>query len=458
MNSIKFRIIISICIATILVAISLLITFNITLENRLIVFLIYLVIALIINSFIGSIIADNITKHIRRFEKNMKQIIEGKSIYKSAKSTEFNELKDLSDAFSELVSTVKNNNVDLSSQKIKTDIILENMTDGVIAFNLDREVIHMNKSAIKLLSISEYDDNYDKLHKKLKLNTDFEKILYSGNSNTIDTKIIVGNTNINIKFIPFFDNRYKPMGVIMVARNITESVKLDNIRREFVANVSHELKTPLTSIKGYSETILDGDVDKDSVKHFAKVINEEANRMNKLVSDLLRLSKFDYRKVSWNKTRFDLGELTKHICDKMKISALDKKHNLSCDIVSYVPYIFADKDAIEQVVINVISNSIKYTSEGGNIEVYVGAMHNSAYVKVKDNGIGIPQRELSRIFERFYRVDKARSREMGGTGLGLSIVKEILDNIGGDIEIKSEVGKGTEVIISLPIKEGENKK
>ena len=174
--------------------------------------------------------------------------------------------------------------------------------------------------------------------------------------------------------------------------------------------------------------------------------------MDRLVADLLQLSRFDYKKVSWKKMMFSLDELCKNVCDKMQIQAKQKNHKLECVVSSKPPQIYADRDAIERVVINIVSNSIKYTPDGGTITVYVGAVNSNAYFKVIDNGIGIPEKDLNRIFERFYRVDKARSRQAGGTGLGLSIVKEMVEGNNGTIDIRSEVNKGTEVIVTLPTK------
>ena len=233
---------------------------------------------------------------------------------------------------------------------------------------------------------------------------------------------------------------------------MTEQAKLDDMRKEFVANVSHELKTPLTSIKTYSETMIEQDLDEESKNKFMKVILSEANRMTRLVSDLLQLTKFDYKKVAWNKINFDITELTKQVCEKHKIQAEKKEQILECYITSNVPEVYGDRDGIERVITNIVTNSIKYTPEKGNIKVYVGAVYDDAYIKIIDNGIGIPKEDLPRVFERFYRVDKARSREMGGTGLGLPIAKEIIEANGGSIDMKSDVGKGTEVVIKVPLK------
>ena len=218
-------------------------------------------------------------------------------------------------------------------------------------------------------------------------------------------------------------------------------------------SVSHELKTPITSIMGYADTLLEGEYDKETQEKFLGVIASEARRMAKLVTDLLTLSRYDNNKNKTQKESFDLGDLVKKCQDKLAIEIKKKNHTVNCFVTADVPPVYADKYDIERVVLNILTNSIKYTKEGGEIKIYVGFVYNDAYIKIFDNGIGIPEEDLSRIFERFYRVDKARTREMGGTGLGLSIAKEILDKNGGSIDIKSVVGQGTEVVIKIPTKE-----
>ncbi|MCL2355477.1 MAG: cell wall metabolism sensor histidine kinase WalK, partial [Oscillospiraceae bacterium] len=223
--------------------------------------------------------------------------------------------------------------------------------------------------------------------------------------------------NIHMYFVPFKDENNRPSGIMVLIQDITEQVRLDNMRREFVADVSHELKTPLTSIMGYSETLQEGDYDKELRQKFLKVINTEAIRMTKLVNDLLALSKFDDNKTNWEKTNFDLGKLVKKCQEKLQIEMDKKKIKTECFVTANVPKVHSDKDGIERVLLNVLSNSVKYTKDGGKIKIYVGFLYNDAYIKIIDNGIGIPEQDLTRIFERFYRVDKARTRTMGGTGL-----------------------------------------
>ncbi len=388
---------------------------------------------------------------LKRMERSMGAVIEGNINDVKGINNYFKvkELTDIASTFNEMVKVIRNNNFDLNSQQSKTEIILEQMDDGVVAFSVDKKVIHMNGAAMKLLGLSKDDEEYEKIIRKIGIKVDFDKVIYLSNYKNIEERVEIDGIVLNIVLLPFYSSKFMPMGVILIAKNITESVRLDNMRKEFVANVSHELKTPLTSIKGYSETIIAGGLNTEEQMQFTKVINNEANRMNKLVGDLLKLSRFDYQKNNWNKTKFNLDDLAKVVVEKMTYIAEKKNHNLRCIVNIVPPPIVADKDAIEQVITNLVSNSIKYTPDGGEINVYIGSISGKGYIKVIDTGLGIPERDLSRIFERFYRVDKARSREMGGTGLGLSIVKEIVDGNDGMIEIRSEVGKGTEVIITF---------
>ena len=280
-----------------------------------------------------------------------------------------------------------------------------------------------------------------------------EKIIYLENWTSSEKKVNVDNRAINLFFAPFKNENDRPAGVIVVIQDITEHVKLDSMRKQFVADVSHELQTPITTIIGYSETLMDNhDIDKELQMNFLSRIFSEANRMSHLVKDLLTLSRYDTAKVKIEKKEFDLGELVKYTFEGLKLEMDKKNQTGECFVTADVPKVYADRSGLERVVINILTNAIKYTNEGGVIKVYVGFVYNDAYIKIIDNGIGITKEDLDKIFERFYRVDKARTREMGGTGLGLSIAKEILDKNDSRIDIKSEFGKGTEVVIRIPTK------
>lgn len=337
-------------------------------------------------------------------------------------------------------------------QKNQIETILQYMTDGIIAFDLEGHVTHINVAARRLLNLSDSDKDFESIFSKFNVDINLEKIIYLEDWTSSDKKVDINGKYINLLFVPYKDNNQRHEGVIAVVQDITEHVKLDNMRKEFVADVSHELKTPITSIMGYADTLLEGEYDDATKTKFLNVIASEARRMAKLVTDLLSLSRYDTNKNKIEKTEFDLGDLVKKCQEKLQIEIDKKHHKVENLVTASVPLVYADKSGIERVVLNILSNSIKYTKENGNIKIYVGFVYNDAYIKIIDNGIGIPDEDLNRIFERFYRVDKARSRELGGTGLGLSIAKEILNQNGGSIDIKSEVGKGTEVVIRVPTK------
>lgn len=345
----------------------------------------------------------------------------------------------------------KLNEVSLRKNQIET--ILLHMTDGIIAFNMEGDIILINPAAKKFLSISPEDNTFEDIFAKFKLDINMEKVIYLESWTSTEQIIQVDDMYVKVLFAPFKNEEDRPDGVIAVIQDITEHVKLDNMQKELVADVSHELKTPITSIMGYADTLLEGGYDSDTQEKFLNVIASESRRMARLVTDLLTLSRYDSNKKKTQKESFDLGELVKRCQEKLAIEIKKKEHKVDCFVTADVPLVYADKDDIERVILNILTNSIKYTQDSGEIKIYVGFVYNDAYIKILDNGIGIPEEDLSRIFERFYRVDKARTREMGGTGLGLSIAKEILDKNGGSIDIKSKVGEGTEVVIKIPTKQ-----
>ena len=349
-------------------------------------------------------------------------------------------------------SELKDKLSEVSSRKNQIETILLHMTDGIIAFNMEGEIILINPAAKKFLEISPENNSFDDIFKKFKLNINMEKIIYLESWTSTEERLQVDENYVKVLFAPFKDEQDRPDGVIAVIQDITEHVKLDNMQKELVADVSHELKTPITSIMGYADTLLETEYDKETQDKFLNVISSESRRMARLVTDLLTLSRFDSNKKKTHKEKFDLGELARKCQEKLAIEIKKKEHKVDCFVTADVPPVYADKDDIERVILNILTNSIKYTKQGGEIKIYVGFVYTDAYIKIIDNGIGIPEEDLSRIFERFYRVDKARTRETGGTGLGLSIAKELLDKNGGSIDIKSEVGSGTEVVIKVPTK------
>lgn len=418
-----------------------------------------LIIAGVVFAIIGIIAAIALSKFviypIDKLIKSAERITdEDKAVNKkSLRKKKNHDMGDLENIFGVMTTELKDKLSEVSTQKNQIETILLHMTDGIIAFSMKGEIILINPAAKKFLSIGPEDNTFDDIFKKFKLDINMEKIIYLENWTSTEQRIQVEDKYMNVFFAPFKNETDRPDGVIAVIQDITEHVKLDNMQKEFVADVSHELKTPITSIMGYADTLLEGEYDKETQEKFLNVIATEARRMAKLVADLLTLSRYDNNKTRTQKESFDLGELVKKCQDKLAIEIKKKNHTVNCFVTADVPPVYADKYDIERVVLNILSNSIKYTKDGGEIKIYVGFVYNDAYIKIFDNGIGIPEEDLSRIFERFYRVDKARTREMGGTGLGLSIAKEILDKNGGSIDIKSVVGQGTEVVVRIPTKQ-----
>lgn len=411
---------------------------------------VYALISVLLGIFLSKVVIYPINKLIKSAEK----IASGEEVsIAKTENKDGNEVNGLVNAFDMMTSELKDKLSEVSKQKNQIETILLHMTDGLIAFDMDGNIILINPAAKKLLSISPEDNNFEDIFKKFKLDINMEKIIYLENWTSTEQRIEVNERFVNVFFAPFKNENDRPAGVIAVIQDITEHVKLDNMRKEFVADVSHELKTPITSIMGYADTLLEGEYDKETQEKFLNVIATEARRMAKLVTDLLTLSRYDNNQKRLKKESFDLGELVKSCQEKLGIEIQKKNHTVNCFVTADVPPVYADKSDIERVVLNILTNSIKYTKDNGEIKIYVGFVYNDAYIKIFDNGIGIPEEDLNRIFERFYRVDKARTREMGGTGLGLSIAKEILDKNGGSIDIKSVVGQGTEVVIKVPTKE-----
>jgi len=234
---------------------------------------------------------------------------------------------------------------------------------------------------------------------------------------------------------------------------LEELKKAEKLRREFVANVSHELRTPLTSIRTYAETMSENQgLPQETEEEFLRVIINESDRMTKIVQDLLELSRFDSGHSKMTVEEFSIEQSLRDVHAAIALEARKRDHVLNLELEWKLPPIVGDRARIEQVLMNIVSNALKYTPDSGTIDIYSGSSDGNVWVRVEDNGIGIPEEDLERVFDRFYRVEKARSREAGGTGLGLSIAKEIVTRHGGDLKIESTHGVGTSVTLTLPIK------
>lgn len=425
---------------------------NSTTNNILMIVLEALLLAVLTAVIIGYLLGKTITIPITNLTRQAQKLAAGEfDGYEVSKAND--EIGTLSNAFGfmaeELTKTIK----EVNEEKTKVETILLNMTDGILAFDLDMKLIHKNPEANNMLNSEDLDKlTFDEIFKRLNADITFGDLIYLKSDILPERQIEYNQKYIKLNFAPI-ETDNKISGVLVVMHDITNQEKLELSRREFVSNVSHELRTPLTTVKSYAETLVDSDsVDPDLQNRFLSVIIKETDRMTRIVKDLLTLSRLD---EAQNETKepddIDLQSLLEGVSEKMFISAKKKEQTLTYKILDTVPVFKSDRDKLEQAIINIVSNAIKYTSEGGKIEIVSGLMYNNAFIKVIDNGIGIPKENLSRLFERFYRVDKARSRETGGTGLGLAITKQIINNLGGSITINSEFGNGTEAVISVPI-------
>jgi len=361
----------------------------------------------------------------------------------------------LTETFNDMAEKLQQTLETVENERNKLNTLFLRMTDGVCAFDRNGDMIQMNIAALKLLGRENGSElNYSELFDQI---LPFKDALAIKTPDYFEANINIRDLALKVFIAPFGDND-REGGVMAVIHDITEQTKLDNVRREFVANVSHELRTPLTNVTSYTETLLNvDDIDRETQRKFLSVIKQESDRMSRIVSDLTTLSKFDYGNDGLLIDNVQISKLIERVYQAMYLDAVKHKHNLTMDFKGWLPEIECDSFRIEQVLVNIISNAIKYTPDGGDIDIAAWTEGDYVVISVKDNGIGIPEKDIDRLFERFYRVDKARSREAGGSGLGLSIAKEIVERHGGTIKIDSKYGEGTTVTLSLPVGGNEEK-
>lgn len=409
-----------------------------------------LFLGLIISAVLGLFMARTIIAPIRSL-KNRAEKITGGDFEERLEIKSRDEIGDLTKTFNTMASELAATLSEIAKEKTKVETILRYMTDAVIAFYRDGSVMHINPAAEEMLPGAVNGDiTFNKFFKDLGVDVKIKDLLYLEHIKTLERDMEYDGKSLKAHFAPVVAADGTADGVVVAIQDITEQQKLDIARKEFVANVSHELRTPLTTIKSYTETLRESAEENSMEANFLSVIESEADRMTRLVKDLLTLSLLDYDKKAMTKARFDVNDLTKSIVQRLTVETSRRNQTLTFEGDSSMQQLFADKDRIEQVITNIITNAIKYTPDGGKIAVTCKGVLKNAVITVTDTGVGIPKADIPRLFDRFYRVDKARSRKFGGTGLGLAIAKEITDAHGGEIKIESEQGKGTKVILKIP--------
>lgn len=401
------------------------------------------IISLITTSILGYFIANSITGPIRNLTKKAKAMAKG-NFNQSVEVKSHDEIGELGLMFNFLTKELRETIEKMDLEKSKLNTIFNYMAEGVIAIDRNNKLIHANSIAKKILNISEKDFNREINLKSINLyNIDYKKVETLKGEEL--TKI--SDTFYKIKYAPYKSDALINSGLIIVLQDVNKEHMLDIMRKEFVANVSHELKTPITTIKSYTETLLDSDLDELSQKKFLKVIDRENSRMSRIVTDLLSLSNIDYNRDNLHFVRFDTYEFIDEAIESQSLLITQKKHKIELDIDMDIKDIYADKNGADQILTNIISNACKYTPDFGKISISAKNLDDFVEIKVSDNGIGIPKEDLPRITERFYRVEKGRSRAMGGTGLGLSIANEMIKSLGGSLKVESIFGEGTSITL-----------
>lgn len=413
-----------------------------------------LVVAVILSFFL----AKAITSPIQSLTEGAQRIAAGE-FESEIKAHSDDEIGTLTEAFNNMKDVLKNTLDEITGERRKFETLFLYLNDAVVAFDSSGRLIHINKTAKTLFHMEDKSEadagkfNFSRMIKAFAI--DYKEVSgrYKESRNYVVRDVIYEEKALDVTFAEYryIEKNTEKTGIMCVIHDITSRYELDKSRREFVADVSHELRTPLTSIKGAVETVLEyPSLDPELRENFLHMAVEECDRMTRIVSDLLVLSRLDNKRISWKIETFSPAVFLDHIYDVMSVEAKNRSHTFERDYPSDMPAITGDREKLQQVLINIVSNAMKYTPDGGEIVLSAQAEKNGISICVRDTGIGIPAEDVPRLFERFYRVEKARTSDAGGTGLGLAIAKEIVDAHGGEIRVESAPGRGTQVAVFLP--------
>lgn len=413
-------------------------------------------ITLILASIIAISLAKGITRPIEDIIQVARRLSE-KDYSSRVRAKTNGELEQLSIAINTLAKSLQHQMEEISENQQKLTGVLTNMVSGVMLINPEGRIVLVNPAMEKIIG-STADQLRGKLHieagksfglsqlidqslkKKIKIHDEVQ--MYYPDQRILDAHLA-----------PYLGANGEIKGIITVLHDITDIRRLEKMRSEFVANVSHELKTPITSLKGFAETLLDGAMyDPEIAKSFLTIIHDESERLHRLITDILHLSKIEQHQLPFHPEPLNVTGVIYETIDTIQ-EEINKKQ-LTIKLPNQKPVIIdAEKDRLQQIILNLVANAVTYTPDKGTIEIGIVEKDDQIELTVKDTGIGISKEELPRIFERFYRVDKARSRNSGGTGLGLAIVKHLVESHHGSIQVDSEEGKGTLFTITLPKKQ-----
>ena len=397
---------------------------------------------------------------LRRFLKSFIKIskkVSNKEFHSRLDNSIKGELGELSRNFNFMMETMENTIEEVEYKHLQLTSVLKSISHGILVIDIDGNIILINDEARKMIKSKcigkEEGKNIKQVIHVEKILNGIEKYIGSKENNCEKLKL-EDETVYKLKIDPVYlqNSKNAIIGSIINIENITEIVKLENMRRDFVANVSHELKTPLTSINGFVETlIINEDLPSDKRNRFLAIIQKESDRLKRLIEDILLLSSIESKNnlVTENVLLYNIF---KEVYEMISYIASSKHIKIYYNFEDEKVAIQAYGDYIKQLFLNLIDNAIKYTPEGGTVIINQFTRNNEITIEVIDNGVGIPKEDQDKIFQRFYRVDKARSRSVGGTGLGLAITKHIVNSLQGNISVESKLGEGSKFIVTIPTK------
>ena len=407
-------------------------------------YIIVMLAVLLVTFLFSSKLAFAIVKPIKDLEFITSRIAKGE-LHKRVNVFSKDELGELSNTFNYMADKLETSFEDSIEKQTKLEAVLKSMDSGVIAVDVNYKVMLINPYAKKIFGIKK-DIIGEKLLNNIR-DFEFEDILKNEESSKEITIFWPEKRELRIKTAIIINGDEK-IGVVAVIHDITDIKRLENIRSQFVTNVSHELKTPLTSIKGFAETLRFVE-DKDTKDKFLTIINNESDRLTRLIDDILTLSHIENTKETDNED-INIHETINDVIMLVKNSA-DKKRIIISLQGETLPHIYGNQDKFKQMIINLVDNAIKYSGDNTEIVIATEYKDGNCSISIKDNGPGIEKEHIDRLFERFYRVDKSRSRELGGTGLGLAIVKHIVLSFNGTIKVESTPGKGSNFMVKIPV-------
>ena len=421
-------------------------TVNSLISQMFVLILESLVFGLVISILLSFLLSKTMIIPIQRLTEGAMRVAHG-DFSRKIQVASRDEIGVLTDTFNDMAGQLQDTLRQVENERNKLDTLFLHMTDGVVAFSRNGEVIHSNPAAEEMLGRTiTAEATYEELFGDL---LSLEQVLQA--PDYLEEERWEGERFLQLLLAPF--DRDRQGGVLVVLHDVTQQRKTQDMQREFVANVSHELRTPLTNIRSYAETLSDsaGELPPATEKKFLGVILNESDRMTHIVQDLLTLSRFDSGKDELHLVRFPFDVAVQDLYNAVYMEAQRHDHKMKLRLEPDLPAVVADRERVLQVMMNIVSNSIKYTPNGGHILVSAGREGDRVWMQVDDDGIGIPPKDRPRIFERFYRVDKARSRQSGGTGLGLSIAKEIVDRHEGVLGLVDREGPGLSMRMELKI-------